>query len=297
MGEQDIATVSDLIAAATTADEHRPLGEHKWLDLVHGGRKGMVGLVAREPGHAHAVGYAQISKGSSSWGIELVIHPHHRDGSMGMHRQLLAAALDEIAVAGGGHVHLWLPKPTEQDDAAAVACGLSPGRELLQLRRPLPLAGRREPLNLRAFEVGKDEQDWLELNNAAFAWHPEQGGWDIDTFRAREAEEWFDPAGFLLWEKEERLIGFCWTKVHTESEPALGEIYVVAVDPSQQGTGAGRRLVEAGLDYLAKKGLTEAMLYVDADNHRARRLYADLGFVLDHIDRAYVGDVPPQTPL
>ena len=34
------------------------------------------------------------------------------------------------------------------------------------------------------------------------------------------------------------------------------------------------------------------MLYVDATNDAANKLYADLGFTRDHTDRAYVGDVP-----
>jgi predicted GNAT family acetyltransferase len=33
------------------------------------------------------------------------------------------------------------------------------------------------------------------------------------------------------------------------------------------------------------------MLYVDATNDPANKLYADLGFALDHVDRAFVGDI------
>ena len=63
---------------------------------------------------------------------------------------------------------------------------------------------------------------------------------------------------------------------------------MIAVDPDWQGTGLGRKLVLAGLDYLAGKGLTVGMLYVDAANTPAVKLYVDLGFTIDHIDRAYV---------
>ncbi len=38
------------------------------------------------------------------------------------------------------------------------------------------------------------------------------------------------------------------------------------------------------------------MLYVDASNTPARRLYDSLGFALDHVDRAYTTDVAPTAP-
>ena len=71
---------------------------------------------------------------------------------------------------------------------------------------------------------------------------------------------------------------------------------MVAVDPGFQGLGLGRALVLAGLDRLAGRGLETAMLYVDADNAGGRRLYESLGFTVDHVDRAYVGDVDRPRP-
>jgi mycothiol synthase len=100
----------------------------------------------------------------------------------------------------------------------------------------------------------------------------------------------------LLYEPEElngRLAGFCWTKLHPGHTPVLGEIYVVAVDPDFAGHGLGHQLTLAGLDYLTAKGVGQAMLYVDATNAPAVKMYVDLGFTVNHIDRAYTGDVPP----
>lgn len=294
MGEDDIAEVSSLLAEAAAVDGHRPLGEHKWLDLVHGGRTGFAGFVARNRPGAPLAGYAQVSRGHETWGVEVVVAPSQRGTEPGVGTDLLRAALGEVADQGGGHVHLWVPKPTRATDAMAASCGLTQGRDLLQLRVPLPLAGPPpEPLPTRPFRPGQDEEAWLAVNNRAFAAHPEQGGWTLDTLREREAEPWFDPEGFLLHERQGRLAGSCWTKVHHDTSPPLGEIYVIGVDPDFQGLGLGRGLVVAGLDHLAHAGITTGMLYVDADNEPAVSLYRSLGFTVDHVDRAYTGDVPP----
>jgi mycothiol synthase len=295
MGRGDIAAVSELLQVAETADGHSPLGEHQWLDLVHGGREGFAGLVAWEPNHGHPVGYAQVSRGPSNWALEFVVDPHHRVPGNTIGLDLVTSALDIVRREGGGHVHLWVNKPRPEHDEIAAATGLQRGRELYQLRRPLPVDEKWE-LTTRPFRPGADDESWLAVNNRAFHWHPEQGGWDLATLKAREAEPWFDPEGFLLHEEDGRLAGFCWTKVHAAHEPPLGEIYVIAVDPDWQGTGLGRRLVLAGLDHLARRGLTVGMLYVDATNKPALKLYVDLGFEIDHIDRAYVVDVPAAGP-
>lgn len=292
MGQGDIAAVGELLEVAAAADGHAPLGEHQWLDLVEGGRSGFAGLVAWEPGHDHPVGYAQVTRGENSWALEFVVDPHHRHHEPAIGADLVAAAFDVVRAEGGGRVSLWLPKPTRQRDRIAAEAGMRHTRDLFQMRRPLPVD---EPFELetRSFLPGADEHAWLEVNNRAFATHPEQGGWDLETLKRREAEPWFDPAGFLLHEAEGRLAGFCWTKVHDGHGPALGEIYVVAVDPDFQGRRLGRALVLAGLDSLARRGITTAMLYVDADNVPALRLYDDLGFSVDHVDRAYCTEVAP----
>jgi mycothiol synthase len=292
MGQGDIDAVTELLEAAAAADEHAPLGEHQWLDLVQGGREGFAGLVAWEPGHGHPVGYAQVTRGPSSWALEYVVDPHHRSAALGIGADLVRAAVEVVASEGGGHLHLWVSKPSADDDAIAAQAGLHRGRDLLQMRLPLPVD---EPwsLDVRPFRPGYDEEAWLEVNNRAFEWHPEQGDWDLPTLKEREAQPWFDPDGFLLHERDGRLAGFCWTKVHSDHDPPLGEIYVIAVDPDFGGQGLGRQLVLAGLDHLAGRGITIGMLYVDASNTAAVRLYEHMGFTVNHVDRAYTGDVAP----
>ena len=297
-GPGDVEAVQALLDAAATVDAHPALDEHTWLDLVQGGREGFAGLVAWDSGHDHPVGYAQVSRGEDSWALEFVVDPHHRVPGSTIALDLVCAAAEVIRTEGGGHLHLWVSQPRPEHDRVAAAIGLHPGRVLYQMRRPLPVEERLRgddpgvaPLETRAFIPGVDEDAWLEVNNRAFQWHPEQGGWDFDTIKGREAQPWFDPSGFLVHSEDGRMAGFCWTKIHTDHDPPLGEIYVIAVDPDFAGRGLGRRLVLAGLDHLWGAGVTTAMLYVDAANSAAVKLYIDLGFVINHIDQAYVGDL------
>lgn len=297
LGRPDIDAVSTLLAEAAAVDAHAPIDEHAWVDLVQGGRAGFAGLVAWAEGHPHPVGYAQVSRGAGSWALEYVVDPHHRGPDQTIAADLVREAGQVIAEAGGGHVHMWVNQPRPEHDRIAGLIGLRPGRILYQMRRPLPydLDPPDPTFRTRQFRVGSDEEAWLEVNNRAFSWHPEQGGWDVDTLKQREAEPWFDPAGFLLHEGSDgRLDGFCWTKVHADHDPPLGEIYVIAVDPqAHTERGLGRKLVAAGLDHLFHQGLRTGMLYVDAGNTRAVKLYVDMGFVINHLDQAYVGDIAP----
>jgi len=302
MGEADIAAISALLEAASLADGHRALGEHQWLDLVQGGREGFAGFVARESGRERVIAYAQISRGhDGSWAVEYVVHPRWRESTGAeLQTQLLTTALSKIRSQGGGHVHLWVPKPGPIDEAVAEAVGLRRGRDLVQMRRRLPVTEESPAISVRPFRPSEDEAAWLEVNNRAFHGHPEQGSWDLSTIEERERQAWFDPRGFLLHERDGRLAGFCWTKVHEPEDDVthegvdlqLGEIYVIAVDPDYQGHGLGRELVLAGLASLHERGVSLGMLYVDHDNEAARKLYFSLGFTDDHTDRAYVTDVP-----
>jgi len=297
MGEADIAALTRLVEAASAADGHRALGEHKWLDLVQGGREGFAGFIARETEHRRVIGYAQVSGAASrSWAIEYVVHPEWRQLDSDLRTDLLRAALEEIAAQGGGHVHLWVPKPAAADDSVAESLGLHRGRDLFQMRRTLPVEGVRSNIATRPFRVGQDEERWLAVNNRAFRGHPEQGVWTVETIAERERQDWFDPDGFLLHEMDGELAGFCWTKILLEDDEMMGEIYVIAVNPDFQGRGLGKQLVLAGLEYLAGRTLATGMLYVDRDNVEARSLYKALGFADDHVDRAYTGDVEPVTP-
>jgi mycothiol synthase len=195
----------------------------------------------------------------------------------------LTAALSECAE---GSVQLWLREVDSASDAIAVDHGFTAYRDLWQLRCPLP--NLPSGLHTRAFTEA-DLDEFVRVNNRAFQWHPEQGGLTAEAVRVTMREDWFDPDGFRLLHHQEsgELIGYCWTKIHADATPPLGEIYVIAIDPSQHGRGLGKPMTLAGLEWLSGKGLEHGMLYVESDNDAANATYAALGFVRHHTDRAY----------
>jgi mycothiol synthase len=318
-----------LIAAAADADGTSPVSEHVLLHLRHGGDRDTVSLLGYLG--STLVGYAHLDStdlvaGSSA---ELVVHPGHRRRRVG---GALVAALQRASP--DGRLRLWAHG--RHADAAALARrhGYVQERVLWQLRRSLlsqlPEAALPPGVGLRPFVVGADEAAWVGVNNRAFASHPDQGGWTLADIQVREAEPWFDPAGFLLAHRlaDGDLIGFHWTKVHggqvgqtgaganpaggrsadptaadgnTAGRPAgggpadhasIGEVYVLGVDPAAQGLRLGPALTVAGLRYLRNRGLAQVMLYVDETNQPALRLYERLGFTRWDVDVQYRRDRP-----
>jgi len=266
-----ISEVLALVGAARLADGVAPLSEHGLLHLRYdsasqsgASQSGAGDFVAVADGEI--AGYAYLD-------------PPSDDGAL----------TGELAVAAGGRVlRLWAHGDLPAAAALARAVGFDRFRALWQMRRSLaePLdqpvlpAGR----TLRTFVPGQDEDRWLSLNGRAFAKHPEQGGWTRHDLELREREPWFDPAGFFIAERGGQMAGFHWTKVH---DPTLGEVYVVGVDPAEQGSGLGRALTLAGLQHLRDLGVAQAMLYVDEDNVPAIRMYEALGFTRATVDAMY----------
>ncbi|MET0458347.1 MAG: mycothiol synthase [Ilumatobacteraceae bacterium] len=283
----DRTAVRRLLDEAAAADGRSPLSDHLRLELEHGGRPGFAGLtVADDEG---LVAYAQIASANDVHTVELVVAPAARDDAE-IARDLLAAAVDVVAGDGGGRVQWWAFDAAPGDDDLAASVGLSMTRELHQMRRDLP-TDLPVDVATRPFEPGRDEAAFLAVNNRAFAAHPEQGGWTTETLAQRQQEPWFDPAGFLLHERDGRLAAFCWTKLHHDEHPVLGEIYVIAVDPDFQGLGLGRQLTLAGLASIADRDVRIGILYVDGDNTGAVAMYEKLGFAIHRTDRAYTAEV------
>jgi len=201
----------------------------------------------------------------------------------------LAAALRETSIPTDSLIQIWIEDTQIDDDDLMRHIGFFNYRDLWQMRCKFPPNG--EGISTRPFICGVDDEAFLEVNSRAFSWHPEQGSLDSLKLNNTFKEEWFDNEGFLLLEVENRLAGFCWTKVHNEEDLVLGEIYAIAVDPDFHGRGFGKPLTTSGLNYLSSVGADLGMLYVEADNKPAVRIYEEIGFTHFSTNRAYRNSV------
>ncbi|MEU4201056.1 mycothiol synthase [Streptomyces sp. NPDC045470] len=280
-----------LIEQAAATDGQPAVSEQGRLQLRGGRREGVRHLLLYVPGGPDdeagvLAGYAQLEDTDpvEAPAAELVVHPSHRGHGHG--RALGTGLLEQ----SGRRLRVWAHGGHAAARHLAQTLGMTLFRELRQMRRPLNGLELAEPVlpegvSVRTFQPGSDDAAWLEANAAAFAHHPEQGSLTQRDLDDRKAEPWFDPKGFFLAERDGRLTGFHWTKIHAAE--GLGEVYVVGVRPDAQGGGLGKALTAIGLRHLAGQGVPTAMLYVDADNVPAVTVYERLGFTTHETDLMY----------
>ena len=249
---ETLQRAADLVRRCEIELGYQPLSDAAWLSLVDATAISPV-IIADAISHNGddvLSRLAVLTRAADGWSVEIVVAA----GSTSTD-DLFALTLEHVANDGGGTLSWLAQRADGSTRTIATRHGFDVGREILQLRVPLPLPNA-EPVTTRPFRVGIDEAAWLQVNNAAFAWHPEQGGWDLAAMHQRESTDWFDSDGFRMHEIDGRLAASCWTKVHADQSPALGEIYVISVHPHFQGRGLGRALtahqaVAPGLDLHA----------------------------------------------
>ncbi|MEU6561278.1 mycothiol synthase [Nocardia nova] len=291
------AEVAALVERAGAADGVAPISEQAVLS-VRGTAKSGDGeqdspvrhLVIERDGELAAYANLVPAHGDHPAMAEAVVDPRARGRGIGA--ALVAAALE----AGGPGARIWAHGNLAPARAVAGRLGLVVARELWQMRLSatveLPELTIPGELALRTYAGPADDAEILRVNNAAFDWHPEQGGWTEADIAVRRESSWFDPEGLFIAvdpAEPDHILGFHWTKVHPadDTSEAVGEVYVVAVDPAAQGRGLGRLLTLAGLHHLRDRGLDTVILYTEADNTAAVHTYTRLGFETAHIDAAY----------
>lgn len=300
------AAILELIDTLTRIEGQRPVGEHKYAHLLRGG-DAWVGVLAYDG--ERLVGYAHTRWNAPGahprMAAEVVVLPGGDGPEAGadVERQLIEELRRVLARAGGGSLFLWQHRVAEPAETVPARLGFAVQRELAFMTRPLaqappdpaPPAG----VALRAFRPGVDEDAFLEVNNAAFVGHLENGDWTRADLAERTARDWFSANDLLMAWRGDRLTGFHWTKWHahdSDEAPAhepVGEVYVLAIHPDARGTGLGRYLLRAGVRHLWARGCHAAILYVDCANEAAVALYQAEGFTEESREICYEDRVEP----
>ena len=289
-GDDHLREVEALLADAEDAAGLALVDEaeqERLAELAGGARRAVTWRSALLRRAGHAVAYSAVTRGQeagSATGDVAVRRPIRAADRVTA--RALAVARRLGAELGAAHVQVWLRAVGPAEFEATAAAGFALERRLLILGRGLPsddppgvaaLARlRTEGTTVRAYLPDRDDAEVVDVLAAAYA-GTDDAGWDLARFRDRRGWSWFRPEDLLVAsEPDGRLAGLHWLK---RRGPGAGEVYNLAVHPRAQGRGVGPALLHAGLDHLTALGCGEVILWVDAANERAVRLYERHGFV------------------
>jgi mycothiol synthase len=279
LSETEINGVLRLVADAKAVDRISALNEAALLRLRRPHPTTQHILVSEGE---ELVGYAQLESGPDWSAGQLLVSPDHRRAGVG------TKLLQQLIMESSSPLRVWAMGDTPAARALATAVGMARQRELLIMERrldgELPEPVVPAGVQIRTFVPGQDDQQWLRVNAAAFADHPEQAMIDLDDLEDRMAEPWFDPMGFFVATRDGTMIGFHWTKQHQDQ---LGEVYVLGIAPSEARRGLGKALLLTGLRWLQQQGNSRVKLYVEADHQAAIELYLTYGFTTVSRDVMY----------
>lgn len=271
------AAIDRFLAVVAEADGHPPLSERKVVSLK--GERRYVSVSSDDEGIC-LVGVASGHETDGHWALEIAVAPRMRSLSTEVaairHSTHLVPAADD---------HTFWAFRTEQIDAA-IALGYEELRSVLRFSGP-SAAGLGVVMSGVSIGpmAGSDTPEVVNVNNRAFTEHREQGSMTLESYRSMEQLDWFDPSGVLVARDEEGVVGFVIAK-HEGTD--VGEIYLIAVDPSKVGMGVGRALATSGIEWLAKRGATTARVWVDEGNDPAVNLYERLGLAEDFRTREMI---------
>ena len=215
--------------------------------------------------------------------LECTIHPLQR--KKGVATELIHRAIRHAGESGSKVVQVCISQNNLPAENLAARLGFEFIRHFYELR--LDLNNVRlpavEPSGYIIRSLGPDEADKLtHIQNRAFA--------DSWGFNANTPEEiayrinlsGCAPENIIMAYQGNRPVGYCWTRIMTEKNPAAGglkgEIHMLGVDPDYRGKGIGRDVLLAGLADLKSKGVSIVELTADGEEPVALGLYESMGF-------------------
>ncbi|MFG2494903.1 GNAT family N-acetyltransferase [Streptomyces caniferus] len=188
-----------------------------------------------------------------------------------------AGLLEERSQDAAGSLLQKLPAA----DRARLVDAMRTIRTLLDEDAPQPPGGRAPELTLRT--SGPGDLGWMVERNAAL--YAAEYGFDLsyEALVARIVAEYaedFDPRWDHTWIAElggERVGAVMCVR---DGTPGVARLRLLLVDPAARGHGAGRRLVDACVEFAREAGYGEMVLWTNSVLGAARRIYQRAGFEL-----------------
>jgi ribosomal protein S18 acetylase RimI-like enzyme len=136
------------------------------------------------------------------------------------------------------------------------------------------------PLKIRRFILGRDEADWVEVQNATYGVIPGRRPLTVEEFRAIEKLPEFDSEGRFIAELDGNPVGMVHAHVDELIEKERGFISWFGVIPEHRGRGIEEKLAETAIKELKNRGMKVVQSYVDGEPEEVIRMWKNMGFKL-----------------
>ena len=231
------------------------------------------------------VGYMDITPNLNIGRVifDCLIHPDHR--RRGLASKLLGYAMHRAKELGAKVAHVNIPQDNAVAKIVLRKLGFRFVRRFLELRLDMSKVRWQDTdqpaLQYRHLQHS-EEGKLTEIQNRSFA-----GTWGYNPNTVEEISYQINsmncsPEEVVLTCDEEKVVGYCWTRITCEAKAATGErkgqIRMLGVDPAYRSREIGKGVLLAGLAYIKSKGLQVAELTVDGRNKEACALYRSVGF-------------------
>lgn len=139
-------------------------------------------------------------------------------------------------------------------------------------------------LSIRAWEPVFASLEQVLGSQLFLRMHPD---WRADQRRTVAQACDADEVSVWVAEVDDEVVGF--VGATTNDRERIGEVYIIAVDPTHQRSGVATDLMQCAIDHLADAGMTVAMVETGGDpgHAPARQLYDQTGFTLLPVARYF----------
>jgi mycothiol synthase len=307
--ERDWAIQADLYRAASLADDTDYVPTAEGLRIETENQSGFQLdrdlLLAEVDGRviASAEGVVAIRDGRPVHQLSGVVHPDWRRRGIGRamlrwnERRAREVASDRPPATDGPEPELgsWVSESETGAIALLEGEGYAPRRYYFSMIRrglddvePIPLP---DGLELRPVEESQHRAIWL-ADDEAFRDHYEHRAQTEEDYVALFSQPELDTSLWqVAWDGDEiagSVLPWVWPEENEAFGVDRGWLERISVRRPWRRRGLARALIAAGLIALRERGMTEAMLGVDAENLTgALRLYEAMGFEVKQRSTAY----------